>query len=236
MRLVKTFGLVALAALATMAYVGAATASADTLCQELLKNANGEFDHTKECPVGARVTTGAKIAGLSVNANLETGKKSTLLLNGSNNVLVECDSSVLGEVTRQGNHEPVLGLITDLKFSSCGGLCKKATAEDLPYHLEAIASELHALVSEHGAGRPAANLEECTFIGECLYKLKNATSLFKINEDEMIADKVPLTRVGTCAFLAPAEGFWDATYLITLDKGTLANPVHETPIYLVLKP
>jgi hypothetical protein len=224
-------GLAAIAALAAMAYVGASTASADWLCEENLA-------HTQTCPDAKKVAVNAKIVGLSINANLETGKLSATLLDGESEPLMRCNSKVLGKFLGQesvaGEHKPILGLIETMNFEHCEGPCKKAN-QDEPALLLAIAAQLKAWVEPDPTALPGAWLEECTFLNfKCLYRVQTHLEPMTVSGDELIADKIKLlmtSKTFSCEEFFPEEGFWDATYLLTLDTAG-----HNEPIYLTLLP
>jgi hypothetical protein len=216
-RLIKMLGLAAVAALAAMAFVGASTASADTLCEV----------NTNPCPEANRVAAGKLIAGLATN-------QSAKLLNQNKEALLTCNSETLGKVTATGGGKPVLGEISKLLFTNCVGSCTKAHGFNLNYKVEAIAAAGHALVSKGtGAGKPGATVEGCPFGVTCKFEITNASALLKVSGDTLTASEVPLTLLnpGLCSILASA-GFWDATYLTTLDVGGK----HETPLFLVASP
>jgi hypothetical protein len=223
MRLAKTIGLAAVAALAVMAYVGASTASADWLCEENLA-------HTATCPAGKQVALNSLIVGLAIN-------KSAKLLNENSEVEMECNSIALGKFLGQegtSTHKPVLGLMTKFEFSSCSGLCTTAKGINLNYLLLAVAATLLAHVSEDGAGKPGAILKGCPFGAECKFLVEGTSALLSVTGDTMVAAKIPLEKVSTsflCEFF-PDLAYWDASYLLTLDT----NNEHKTPIYLTLLP
>lgn len=214
MRLIKMFGLAALAAVAAMAFVGAGSASADTLC---LSNAG----HEKECPVADREPIGTTVVGLATGA---------LLLNGSGEVLEKCHSKTAGKVTSNlGAHKGLVALITELNFTNCEGICKKATGHAAPFEMLAFALQLHVLIKKHALTglRPGARLEECFAGIQCLYQTVSQTPLLNIGTDTLIANKVALEESAPKQFLCPDSGAWDATYLLT---------VGEKPVFLTSLP
>lgn len=227
MRYVKMLGLAAVAALASMAFIGTGSASADWLCHL-------DVGHENECAVGWRVAKEELIVGLT-----EQGGKKALLLDGNGNVKMECDSKALGKFKGQEEtaaaHDPVLGLIELLTFYNCSGLCEKATGHSAPFWLLGEASTLDAWILSDNEDLnllPGALLENCGFPGvHCLYRTEAEKALLKIEKDLLIAHKVPLLK-SAGIFACPHNGFWDALYLTTLDKAGK----HETPIYLSLLP
>ena len=213
MRLIKMLGLAAFAALAAMAFV-ASTASADTLCEE----------EASPCPEAKRVAVGKLITGLTTGVN-------AVLLNQNKSPLLKCHSETLGSVTATGNGKPVIGAISKLLFTACEGPCTKAHGFNLNYKLEAIAAAGHVLVSKGtGPGKPGATVEGCTGGVKCNFEITNASALLKVSGDTLTATDVPLTLLnpGFCSLLATG-GFWDATYLVTLDG-------NSTPVFLSALP
>ncbi len=166
----------------------------------------------------------SKIAGLAVGAKL--------LGNGGEELLT-CKSETLGEITRTGGNLPVLGTVTKLLFTSCEGPCTKAHAVNLNYGVEANATELHALFTS-AANNPGALIEGCPFGVKCKFEATAKPVLLKVAGDTLVATKIPLTLAnpGLCSLFA-TEGFWDASYLLTLDPKA---GEHVTPLYLVDKP
>jgi hypothetical protein len=209
-------GLAAIAALAAMAFV-ASTASADTLCEENV----GELN---TCPAGKIALVNKKIAGLATGAKL--------LGNGGEELLT-CNSETLGEITRTGGNLPVLGTVSKLLFTNCAGPCTKAHAVNLNYGVEANATSLHALFSAT-TGNPGALIEGCPFGVKCKFEATSKPVLLKVTGDTLVATSIPLTLTnpGLCSIFA-TEGFWDASYLVTLDP---AVGSHVTPLFLVDKP
>jgi len=211
-RLIKMSGLAVLAAMATMAFVGASSASADVLCTEDVK-------HTGTCPAGKVVPANTLIVGLAEKA---------LLLNKEGKVEEECHSTTLGTyLGSAGSHAGLNGLITLFDFTNCVGLCKEAIGHSAPFKLFASAASLHATVTSHSGSslRPGAKLQGCPFGVTCLYQTPSA--LLKLGLDTLIAEKIPLER-STFSFVCPDETFWDATYLVTTDDA------NKTPLYVAL--
>ena len=216
MRLIKILGLAAMAAMAIAAFI-ASTASADTLCEKNVGEAN-------ECLLADRALVKAKIAGLATEAKLLGEGLKTLLT---------CKSETLGEITRTGGNLTVLGTITKLLFTNCVGPCTKAHGINLPYTTEANATSLHTLFSS-ATGNPGALIEGCTFGITCKYEASSKPVLLKASEDELIAFeiKLTLTNPGFCSLFG-SVGEWDANYLVTLDPKV---GEHITPLFLVDKP
>ena len=216
MRSMKMVGLAVLSALAAMAFVGAGSASADALCET-------NPGHANSCPTP--LASGTLIKG-------NTTGKNAFLLNASKEPTMTCRSSALGSLgASHGPHKGVLGLLTSLLFSECEGLCPKATGHSAPFLFEALVLQLLVHVRTHNATglKPGALLEGCTFFKvNCLFQIQEDSALLTISGDTMTANNVPLVRSGHSG-LCPASGFWDATYLMTLDTPDL-KPIFFTSL------
>jgi hypothetical protein len=208
MKHLKLIGLAMMAAMAAMAFIGAGSASADTLCKV----------STNPCPEASRYPIPTTISAESNAATLTGGSFS-----------VTCASKVSGKTT--ANHGSILlGLIESLTFTGCSGSCNAASAVNLPYLAEANATGGGSgtlLVKSDGTGNPGATLKGCTIFGvECTYTSSSITLDLKGgNPATIVASSEPLTRTGGSA-LCPEKGSWTATYTVTSPK----------PAFLVAEP
>jgi hypothetical protein len=216
MRIIKTLGLAAVAAMAAMAFVGATSASADTICTNLTIPDSGE------CPLASRLALPQTITAKSTNATLTS----------SGIEPVTCESTVSGEAkTNDGPHTQILGLINSLTFTNCKGGCTAVNGggniENLPYLVEALAlTLLWHVKKEPNGGNLAATLEHCTIFNvSCLFETSNALLTFDpasgATPAKLLAINVPL--VGASGFPCPSSGTWNATYTLTAPKGGLVN-------------
>jgi hypothetical protein len=229
MRLIKMIGLAALIALAAMAFVGASSVSADSLC--LVDPVIG--GHNGECP--AEKVYKGPILGLA--------KSSVILAEGLETL---CKSEFLADwIKNEGAHIGLELLILHFIISECKGSCKSTKAENLPYKVLAVALKLHVIVTGDGKGNPAW-LKECTLFGfpvNCLYEAKEALLEYELGEpgktNAALKALVPLTRGGDSA-LCPASGEWHALYEIYKDLGELSSlpPIGKegAPLYLTALP
>lgn len=212
MRTIKILGLAAFAALAAMAFMGAATASADSAC---LKNEN---------PCAAPYT--GSINGLAGEAVLTAGV-----------FKVSCESSVLADfVKNEGKAVGISYLILSLSFKKCSGSCAKVkgeSAENLPYNALASATKSTLSVTEDGKGAPKALLEGCEVLGfkvNCEYQAEPTTTLkYDSTGPAFKAEAVTLLRTTNDSQICPKEGTWTARYLIEEDPG-------GQPLFLVSSP
>jgi len=111
MKYVKMLGLAAIAAIAAMAFIGAGSASATTLCKV----------NTSPCPEASRYPVHSTVLALSTEA----------VLSGSLSVTCHSHVTVLSE-SNDGVGAPLLGKITALTWTSCKGGCSSATTTLLP--------------------------------------------------------------------------------------------------------
>ena len=225
MRLIKMLGLAAVAALASMAFLGVGVASADTFCEENVGSGN-------ECPEGQRLTEGKLIMGLTEAFNparlLGLNEKGELINT------TECHSTILGKVgANDGQHVSLLGLIESLTFTNCTGYCKKGKGHSAPFLFKAVALEGHVFVyKDNETGLlPGALFEECVLGVSCLYVSTVEATVLDIKFDLLKATQEPLKRSGHSAF-CPPKAQWDGEYLLTLD----VNGQPGEPIYLTALP
>jgi hypothetical protein len=194
MKSIKLMGVAVVAALAVMAFVGAATASADTVCTE----------NASPCPVAKRITT--------LTGQTTSGKKAVLT---SGSFKVECDSETTATgLTSLGAHLGVSGSVTALTFTNCTGSCTGATAVNLPYHAHGTAVPQTVTVTSGGTGNPGATLTNCLGLGvSCTFTTASAVLNFDGGTPgSLTANGIPLTRTSG---LCPATGSWTAQYDVT---------------------
>jgi hypothetical protein len=200
MKFIKMLGLVAAAAMAAMALVGASSASATVLC----KVAPTE----NKCPAGSTYGAGTVIKG--------TTEVATLTSPAGN---VTCHSETEAKTANAGGAaETVKGEITALSFNNCvlDPLKTECTVEtnNLPYNAEVhwtsgtnngtLTVEKHAGGGNPGATVTCAGVIECTF-SNTLFNLPVTGG----NPATVTANEVTLLREGG---LCPSTAKWDATY------------------------
>jgi hypothetical protein len=216
MKLIKMLGFGMLACAATMACVGATTASADSFCTQ-------SGHHTSECPL----TYNGDLLGLTLSA-----APALLLTNGE--IEEECHGKLLalGSTTvNEGSHKGVTILVDvgDLNFTNCTGLCKKGENIN-PFWILAEALTLDAFITGD-PNKLKVKFYECLFGIQCFYEFSNATQLNAISGDTVASTNVPLTRVAPSSSLCPNNNMkLDVTFLITKDE---TNP---PPIYVAALP
>jgi hypothetical protein len=204
MKCIKAFGLVAAAALAVMAFVGAGSASATTLCQE----------NVNPCPAGQRYAKGTKL-----EASLKTGTNAVLTTKGGLlNPTVTCKKSTTTDVLTAESGSPLLNEITALTFTECtanlgSGKCT-VTSVNLPYKSELAATGSGngtLTVTSGGKGNPGA-LVECGELPTCTYgAAKFVLDAIGGAPGEVLAKEEPLSGG---AFPCPPESKWTATYVV----------------------
>jgi hypothetical protein len=139
MKYVKMLGLAAVAAVAAMAFVGAGSASATTLCKV----------NTSPCPEASRYPVPSTVLALSTEA----------VLTGSLSVTCHSHVAVLSE-KNDGVGAPLLGKFTALTWTSCKGGCSSATTTLLP-----LSASLQNLTLT--AGKTEVELKGCLGIFTC---------------------------------------------------------------------
>lgn len=144
MRLIKMFGLTAIAAIAAMAFLGATSAMAENTA---LCNIDAASEPSEECPE----------ANLVEHVHFETQKlengvlvpQKGKLLTGTFGVTVECVALFLGNVVSPFLGSP-LELTGNLSYSSCGGGCSVTELSSGGTIL--VLKEGHELASVRGDG------------------------------------------------------------------------------------
>jgi hypothetical protein len=215
-RLIKMFGLAAIAVGALMAFVGATSASAITSLEEVVVCKEDKMLAAAGCPAAQQLPSGTAIDG-----QLEAGSTAQLL---SNLGTVKCNQSTTsGETSSSLAH----GLITAVTFNNNGGKCLlggstecEITTEHKPYLVLVLLitghEEYHAVVSEHGTnGKPRALVDCGSSALKCFFghveflftvELKAEDTVWTINQE--------LEREGGSGFLCPSTSTWQAKYLV----------------------
>ena len=143
MKLLKTFGLAAVAALALIAIAGVGSASATRLCAE----------NATPCPEGKRWKNGQAFA-----SSLETGKA----VFDAGFYKVECTgSSIDGEILNEGGAGNVILELETVSFAGCG--CPVTTLKTGSMSVEHTASTMNGKLT-------TANIEvTINCMGHCVY-------------------------------------------------------------------
>lgn len=208
MRLIKMFGMAGATVLVAMAFVGASTASADSVCLV-------DAGFAGECPMGS-VWQGPVI-GLSKLAVFKLEQAVT-----------KCQSGFLADpLGNEGPHVGMTYLILGFGFKECTGACKNVTAEALPYVFLVSSLQKEVVLLQDQMLPPAVLLENCMVLGvelDCLYQAPAQTEfpfvLEKNEQEEPLASaldfSVPLTWAGDDPF-CPPKASWNANYLIYED-------------------
>ena len=212
MRLIKLFILAAIASMSALAFIGAGSASAETLCASD-NGINGI------CPLSDRRAIGVTIQALTTEPAL-------FLID--NTIEMECHSFLKAKTTKnEGAHVGLSGTLEELTFKNCkGNVCKglKEKAENLPFNMLWVGLNQHTLISKGGSGlTPGVLFEKCvpTFEFDCLYELASEPALLDLTlavlkdppkPAHLTALKIPLkSPMPFCA----AEMKFDALYVIT---------------------
>lgn len=186
-------GLAAIAALASLAFIGASSASAQstTLCKT----------SALPCPVGSQFPTGTKIDGLTVGTSL--------LL--TNLVTVHCHGSASGKITSAALANPLLGTLVP-SFTKC------ATTGGTACTVTTTSGTLLLLKTAPGVGTATIDNVLATVVCgafiNCSYTsagVKFEALSLKAGVPALLhANKVPLKNEG--GFLCPATSELDALY------------------------
>jgi hypothetical protein len=206
MKHAKMLGLLAVAALAVMAFVGVSSAAAAKVCSTTGTGAACAAGH------GSELTTQA----LSAKQAATRGIKLT-----SGFITVECDSSITGESTHTG-----AGVITSLTFSNCNsslGACASAGAnasKAVPYAVSTTAT---------GGGNGEMTVTANPITGEfvcagvtCKYTTTKAGGgngkLAVTGSDTaptVVASSIGLTKEEGSSGFCSATATWEGTYNVT---------------------
>ena len=194
MKYVKTLGLAAIAAMALMAFLGTAGASATVIECE-----------TQPPKAGCEIVLSIKIGG------------SASLVNTSNEELDTCTSStVKGVVTNAGSSTTTAtGSVEELTWGSCTFSTKTITAGKLEVH--------HISGSENGTVTADGTFEitiNTVFFGSCIYGVTSGTDIGVLTagapgsfDANAVAEKF-----SGSAFACPSTSKWTATYGVTKPK------------------
>lgn len=207
-RLIKMFGLAMLAAIASMAFLGASSASANqstTLCKI----------NQLPCAAANQWPKGTLIDGLTVGT--------ALLL--SSIVNVHCHGTANGSITSAALANPLVGSLTP-KFTNCktsGGEGCTVTSSAGTMLLLKTAKEL-AIATIHNV---LARVQ-CGFFIDCSY-VSNGVTLDALSLKSGVpallhANEIELENEG--GFLCPDESFWDALYEVTALNGLKKEGIH----------
>ena len=207
MKYLKMLGLAAVAALALMAFAGAGSATASTLCKT-------KVEPGQKCPTEWRW-------GKPLNLKASLAKESsTELLAGS--LLETCtESSITAEMTNEGSEtENVAGEVKaeGLTWGGCTNATK--TTEGGTIEIEA-----NAETEANGNGKVKTKGFKWTiftFGVTCLYGGGNGITLGTYTEETKHIDvNTTVLRQSGSSFICPATVTWRAAYVITEPAGTI---------------
>ena len=190
MKLIKMFGLAAVAAIAAMAFIGAGTASAE-LC-----TANEE-----PCAAGNVLPNNSEI-----KSSLETGTKA--ILKGA--LEIECSvSTVNGKSTQAGNNDPVSGLIEAATWTTCSPNCTvKAEALNWTSSIKRTGDKTGTLT----VSNPKVKIT-CLFIS-CTFTAVGGTVTLDVEDTEATGGKPKVIAVNEPLTSGCGAGSWTATYRV----------------------
>jgi hypothetical protein len=196
MKHLKMLGLAAIAALGLMAFVGAGTASATTLCT-----------NTKE-EGGKTVCNVAYGVGTEISSSLKTGT-SAILANTSGETIATCNSSsTKGSIQTSNTGTWVGGAITELTWGGCSQTTDNVSLGSL---------EIMQTTGDAGTVVGKGSQVTLSIFGvSCTYGTGEGTTLGTITGGEApelaINASLPKTAGG---FFCPGSGRWTANYIVT---------------------
>lgn len=205
MRFSKMLGLAALAAVAAMAFIGATSASATTLCK------------VKEnpCAVGNRYP-----AGTVIKSQLKAGTTAKLV---SSLGTVECTASTSDGKTEEQTAAKLMGVQETLTFTSCklGKTACTVTSEHLSYLALVLLLTLfpffHILFeASPGHEEPRALVDCGSKALKCFFGAKETLLEGESGAPATLkANGVEFERKEESGFLCPKESKWFAEYEVT---------------------
>jgi hypothetical protein len=204
MKYVKMLALAAVAAGALMAFVGAGTASASTLCSTT----------ADPCP------TAQKWGKIPIKFSLTKETSALLKETGAEGgTLDTCKSSeVEGEITNTGTAtESVTGPITKLSWGSCTFPTTTTVLGKLS--IDKIAGTSNGTLTSDGPTKVTINT---VFFGTCVYTVESGKSIGDVTEGNPAvfhANAVAKKQEGS-NFACPETSVWTATYTLTAPTNT----------------
>lgn len=204
MKLIKMLSLGALASLAAMAFIGASSASAVTLCRV----------NQNPCQAANQY-----LEGTVIKAELEKEKKAVLK---TNLATVECTISKSEGKTTKTSASPLPGTISKLTFEGCkttGGVVCTVTVVNLPYNAAVAATgggNGTLTATSGGTGNPGATVV-CGTVLNCKFSTPSATLTVLGGEPAKLdAENIELEpEVISLESVCPTEAFWTAPYKVT---------------------
>lgn len=222
----RMFGLVVVAAIAAMAFIGSSTAAAEIHEGIGLCKANEPI----LCKAGNLITVPS---GGSIDVSMTAEAP---ILKGT--LTEKCNTSATTFNTTEEDKNPVLGHVTALSFSGACTPCSTVKTLGLPYEAKLSMTEPgetgdYVLTSSGGA-----ELSGCTFGVTCKFEGTGVTLLGKNTTSgiEFKAEEEELKQTGGSALFCGSVGKWTANYkgavveLLTAKKET----IKDSPVWLTL--
>ncbi len=196
MRFPKMLGICVIAALVTMALVGAGTASATTLCK------------TSEDPCGA---ANQYPSGTKIGMELASGSKFVLSANGT--PVLECSKSTLEEKSTAASGSPLPLQVTGLTFGLCFSECTSFSPVALPW--EASMAGAGGGKATLKVNKLTIKLSNCSILKiSCTYAGENVEAPMSGNPLQTVFENEPLALTEGPMF-CPKEATMSATYSAT---------------------
>jgi len=216
MRLIKMFGLAAIAAVMAMAFLGASSAMATNtaLCKvDVITNIN------EECPLANRIH---HVHAVSVSATGVQGLSAKLL---TPVVTVECEALFLGDVTSPNDLGNPLTIAGNFTYPTCNAGCKATQiSAGATVSVLKTAQELATVTGQ------AEILVQCGEILHCVYNGTGLTGhgLGGLSTGATFGEKGHITFTNAAVnkvkgLLCPASASLDALFQILGEKGYLGS-------------
>ncbi len=183
MRGFKALCILGAAVICVLAFAGAGSASADTLCKV-------KPEKSGECPAGSRI-------GIPATIKAQTGEISIV----AGSLTVNCVSTIKGETVENiGAGQGLKGKLTEATLVSCSNCGGSGTAENLPYKFVMAATALESgtvdFLQWEAVGIPQIKFANCFGSLTCIYGAASIEFKFKASAG---ATKAAFIEVGGTA-------------------------------------
>jgi hypothetical protein len=209
MKHIKMLALAAVAAGALMAFIGAGTASATTICSTTIHS----------CPAGQIWPTTV------LDFTIPSGQSANLVTTEGESIDKCTASTVKGTLTNGSTTTTPSGPVEELTWTSCTFPTKTLKTASLECHLITGTSNCTLTSKSGGAGHEEFEVTINTvFFGSCIYGVSNGVSLGDITEGTppvFHANAVATKKSGS-NFACPETSKWTATYELTGSSTTFS--------------
>jgi hypothetical protein len=206
MRYIKMLGLAAVGAMALVSLVGASSASADVLCT---------VNNTPECPAGKTIT--------SITSSLKSGTKAILSGTGGETLVTCTESSVSGNIEKQGEGVEPEGSFTkeNLTWGGCSTTVDTVAGGTLKIETRISKNSKNEEVHTNTVTATKAEVTVSILGVSCIYGPgAGAISLgdLTVGEPAVLDISTVVNKTGG-SFICPSTAGWSANYQITNHTG-----------------